>query len=81
MTRPLAYYARLGLMTDPDGLVVAPFAGSNITGEIAERLGRRWLAFEIVEDYLEASKFRFPGLNEQPPLFTMRTKTRAVETV
>ena len=49
-------------LTDPDDLVVDPFAGSNITGEIAEQLSRRWLAFELVEEYLASSKFRFPCL-------------------
>jgi len=55
-------------LTDPGDLVVDPFAGSNITGEVAERLGRRWLAFELVEEYLEASRFRFPGLDEPSTL-------------
>jgi hypothetical protein len=62
-------------LTEPGDLVVDPFAGSNITGEVAERLGRRWLAFEIIEEYLEASRFRFTGSNEQPPLFTTQAET------
>jgi hypothetical protein len=36
-----------------------PFAGSNTTGQAAEQEGRRWLAFEREESYLEASTFRF----------------------
>jgi len=56
-------------LTDPDDLVVDPFAGSNVTGEVAEKLGRHWLAFELVEEYLEASKFRFQELEETWPLF------------
>lgn len=48
------------LCTDPDDVVLDPFAGSNVTGEAAERLGRRWIALELVQAYLEASKFRFP---------------------
>lgn len=56
-------------LTEPGDLVVDPFAGSNITGEVAEKLGRRWLAFELVEEYLEASKFRFEELKEKWPLF------------
>jgi site-specific DNA-methyltransferase (cytosine-N4-specific) len=44
------------------GPVLDPFAGSNIPGEAAERLGRRWVAVELVEEYLEGSKFRFPLL-------------------
>lgn len=48
------------LLTDESDLVVDPFAGSNTTGAVAEQLGRRWLAFEVVEEYLAASRFRFP---------------------
>lgn len=47
------------LLTDEGDLVVDPFAGSNTAGAVAERLGRRWIAMELVEEYLEASKFRF----------------------
>jgi site-specific DNA-methyltransferase (cytosine-N4-specific) len=50
------------LCTDPGDLVLDPFAGSNITGEAAERLGRRWIAVELATEYLEGSKFRFPPL-------------------
>ena len=46
-------------LTDEEDLVVDPFAGSNTTGAIAEKLGRRWLAIEMNEEYLDASKFRF----------------------
>lgn len=47
------------LLTEEGDLVLDPFAGSNTTGAIAERLQRRWIAIENVETYLEASKFRF----------------------
>jgi len=46
-------------LTEPDDLVLDPFAGSNVTGEVAEKLNRRWIAFEIVEEYLKGSYFRF----------------------
>jgi DNA modification methylase len=46
-------------LTEPDDLVLDPFAGSNVTGEVAEKLNRRWIAFEIVEEYLKGSRFRF----------------------
>jgi len=46
-------------LTDPLDLVLDPFAGSNTTGEAAEREGRRWLAFEREESYLRGSIFRF----------------------
>lgn len=47
------------LLTEPVDLVVDPFAGSNTTGSVAERLNRRWIAGETVEEYLKASIFRF----------------------
>lgn len=43
-------------------LVVDPFAGSNVTGEAAERAGRRWRAFELELAYLQGSVARFQGL-------------------
>jgi len=49
----------LRLLTDYCDLVVDPFAGSNTTGAVSERLQRRWIAVEKVESYLEASRFRF----------------------
>jgi len=51
------YFIRM--LTDEGELVVDPFAGSNTTGLVAERLHRRWLAFEQVAEYLVASKVRF----------------------
>lgn len=47
------------MLTEPGDLVVDIFAGSNTTGYVAEKLGRRWLAFEIVHEYLLGSSFRF----------------------
>lgn len=47
------------MLTDEGGLVVDPFAGSNVTGEVCERLKRKWIAVDIGEEYLKASKFRF----------------------
>ena len=35
------------------------YGGSNTTGAVAERMNRKWLAIDRVEDYLEGSKFRF----------------------
>ena len=46
-------------LTKPNELVLDPFAGSNTTGEAAESLGRRWLAIEPNEGYLDGSKGRF----------------------
>ena len=46
-------------LTEPGDLVLDIFAGSNTTGSAAERLSRRWLAFELSREYLAASVFRF----------------------
>ena len=51
------YFVRF--LTDSDDLVVDPFAGSCVTGEVAERLGRRWLCSEIEEKYLLGARGRF----------------------
>jgi DNA modification methylase len=47
------------MLTDEGDIVVDPFAGSNTTGAVSERLGRRWMAFDNVEEYLKGSQFRF----------------------
>jgi len=46
-------------LTDPGDTVLDIFAGSNTTGSAAEKLDRRWLAFEKDRTYLAASAFRF----------------------
>ena len=46
-------------LTKPKKLVLDPFAGSNTTGAAAEKLGRRWLAIEPNQSYLEGSRGRF----------------------
>lgn len=53
----------INFLTDVDDVVVDPFAGSVVTGDACESLSRHWLGFELREDYLEASKFRFPELS------------------
>ncbi len=55
----------INLCTEPGDLVLDPFAGSNMTGRVAETLQRQWLAFEIDEDYIKSSKLRF---EENAPL-------------
>jgi site-specific DNA-methyltransferase (cytosine-N4-specific) len=51
------YFVRM--LTDRGDMVVDPFGGSCITGEVAERLGRKWLCAELVEDYLKGAMGRF----------------------
>ena len=61
-------------LTDENDLVFDPFAGSNTTGYVAEILGRRWIAFELKEEYLSGSKLRF---DESPTLFSQFVKDGA----
>jgi len=47
------------MLTDPGDLVVDPFAGSCVTGEVAERLERKWICGELQEEYLKGAIARF----------------------
>ncbi|HVV72950.1 MAG TPA: site-specific DNA-methyltransferase [Verrucomicrobiae bacterium] len=59
-------------LTTPRDLVLDPFAGSNTTGEAAEREGRRWIAIEQEERYLTDSQFRFESLDRSPVNLSQR---------
>jgi site-specific DNA-methyltransferase (cytosine-N4-specific) len=47
------------MLTVQGDLVLDPFGGSNTTGAVAEELGRRWMAVEPMDEYIEGSKGRF----------------------
>lgn len=47
------------MLTDIGDTVVDPFAGSCVTGEVCERLQRKWACIEVLEEYCEAAKGRF----------------------
>lgn len=49
----------IGLCTEEGDMVLDPFAGSNTTGYVAERMGRNWTALELEEDYLKGARLRF----------------------
>jgi site-specific DNA-methyltransferase (cytosine-N4-specific) len=51
-------------LTNSTDIVMDPFGGSNTTGYVAERLGRKWLTFEIDTEYLEGSKLRFDSVSQ-----------------
>ncbi len=50
------------MLTDPGDLVLDPFAGSNVTGKVAEALGRRWVSIDTNAEYVAGSKHRFKNL-------------------
>jgi site-specific DNA-methyltransferase (cytosine-N4-specific) len=49
-------------LTKPGDLVLDPFAGSNVTGSVAEMLGRKWISIEKNRGYAKASAGRFKGV-------------------
>ena len=51
------YFIRM--LTNPGDLVVDPFAGSCVTGAVAEVLKRQWVCCELEEDYLQGALARF----------------------
>ncbi|MDB5308903.1 MAG: Methyltransferase [Gemmataceae bacterium] len=53
-------------LTDPGDVVFDPFAGSNTTGAVAERLGREWVGIEMDPEYAGASRVRFDGGHPAP---------------
>jgi site-specific DNA-methyltransferase (cytosine-N4-specific) len=54
----------IDFLSDPGDLVLDPFAGSNTTGAVAERLGRRWIAIEKDRQYAADSELRFSAGEE-----------------
>lgn len=66
------------MLTDPRELVFDPFAGSCVTGEVAERLKRKWICCDNVEEYLAGALGRF--VKREPTLFPdMPTSKHAKE--
>jgi site-specific DNA-methyltransferase (cytosine-N4-specific) len=55
-------------LTDEGDLVLDPFSGSNTTGYCAEKLDRKWLSFEVKEDYIEQARIRFSDPLLKSPL-------------
>ena len=68
----------MNFLTDPDDLVLDPFAGSNTTGHVAESLERRWISMEINADYVENSRLRFQ-FTETNPSVHMAQPARPVQ--
>jgi len=52
-------------LTKPNDLVLDPFSGSNVVGEVAEQLKRRWISIEIKREYVIGSAFRFDHIGEK----------------
>ena len=50
------------LLTFRRDLVLDPFAGSNVTGAVADSLKRRWISIEPIEEYIRGSIGRFQSV-------------------
>ena len=51
------YFIRM--LTDVGDTVLDPFAGSCVTGEVAEKLKRKWICCEIKDEYVKGGISRF----------------------
>ncbi len=67
------YFIRM--LTDVGDIVLDPFAGSCVTGEVAERLKRRWVCCDLVEDYLKGALGRF---ERRDTLFPELSKSKGI---
>lgn len=68
------YFIRM--LTDPGDFVVDPFGGSCITGEVAERLKRRWLCSELKEEYVQGAVGRFARPSQEDKLLPVATTSQ-----
>lgn len=59
------YFIRM--LTDEGDLVVDPFGGSCVTGEVAESLKRKWVCCELDLSYLKGALARFVGVKAKLP--------------
>lgn len=50
------------LCTDLNDLVYDPCAGSGVTAEQAELLGRRWIMSEVMREFIEGARLRFNNM-------------------
>jgi site-specific DNA-methyltransferase (adenine-specific) len=53
------------LFSDPDDLILDPFAGSGTTGVAALRLGRRFIGWEMNSEYVDIARRRIAAAREQ----------------
>jgi site-specific DNA-methyltransferase (cytosine-N4-specific) len=65
-------------LTAEGDLVLDPFGGSNVTGQVCERMKRRWLAVELDPGYVQASMFRFDGQIRENNIALPRPKLTVV---
>ena len=69
-----AFFIRM--LTDQGDLVLDPFAGSCVTGAVAEQMGRQWLCIELEGNYVEGAKGRFG--TDRPQLHLLESEHQAL---
>ena len=62
-------YRIITAATDPEDIVLDPFAGSSTTGIAANLLGRKFIGFEQEESFIELSRLRREALQD-PDVFS-----------
>lgn len=60
-------------LTEKGELVLDPFAGSNTTGAVAQKLGRRWISCEANEEYASSSIARFSPQDITKSCYKLKT--------
>ncbi|MDF3130746.1 site-specific DNA-methyltransferase [Kiritimatiellaeota bacterium B1221] len=55
------------MLTDKGDTVFDPFGGSCVTGEVAERLKRKWICCDLSEEYIAGAKGRFNEVDKTLP--------------
>lgn len=58
----------INFLTDEQDLVLDPFSGSNTTGYCAEKLNRKWISFELQNEYIQQGIIRFSEPELKSPL-------------
>jgi DNA modification methylase len=54
--------------SNPREIVLDPFGGSGTTFAVAKKLGRRWIGFELSQDYVDKIKARLDRIRPGAPL-------------
>lgn len=62
-------------LTDPGDWILDPFAGSNTTGEVAEKLDRKWVSVETRWDYIQGSVGRFEHVSKTETMIEEDSKS------
>lgn len=65
----------VNFLAETDDWIMDPFAGSNVTGAVAERLGRRWISIEPNEEYAKGSIGRFVKAGIETEVFKNNLET------